>query len=156
MKNRKPFQLKNTLIVYNIVQIVLSVVLVIEVSIRYRGKGICLIYLTLCDLRTACRSNVKLEIYFNSTPFVFKAISHRIHNLPVKFLSLKFMFIVFSLTECYCEGFVFPRNNFFEFVLLQGLEGGWRKHYNFRCQPVDYSTNPNAMRVSIKYSQLKF
>lgn len=33
------------------------------------------------------------------------------------------------------------------FIPLQGLEGGWRKHYNFRCQPVDYSTNPTAMRV---------
>lgn len=31
MKNRKPFELKNTLIVYNFVQVVLSVVLVVEV-----------------------------------------------------------------------------------------------------------------------------
>ncbi|CRK89409.1 CLUMA_CG003158, isoform A [Clunio marinus] len=59
MKNRKPFQLKNTLVVYNVIQVVFSIVLVIE-----------------------------------------------------------------------------------------GLEGGWRKHYNFRCQPVDYSTNPNAIRMA--------
>lgn len=59
MKNRKPFELKNTLIVYNAVQVVLSVYLVIE-----------------------------------------------------------------------------------------GLEGGWRKHYNFRCQPVDYSNNPVAIRMA--------
>lgn len=45
------------------------------------------------------------------------------------------------------------------YVLLshskQGLEGGWRKHYNYRCQPVDYTRNPIAMRVSIicKYIQ---
>lgn len=32
MKNRKPFQLKNTLIVYNIAQVILSIILVIEVS----------------------------------------------------------------------------------------------------------------------------
>lgn len=32
MKNRKPFQLKQTLIVYNVIQVVLSAVLVIEVS----------------------------------------------------------------------------------------------------------------------------
>lgn len=69
MKNRKPFQLKNTLIVYNVIQVVLSVVLVIEVSLasptfyrinwttgkitnhRYKKKEISLIYLTLCDLR---------------------------------------------------------------------------------------------------------
>lgn len=34
MKDRKPFELKKTLIIYNIVQVVLSVVLVIEVSIH--------------------------------------------------------------------------------------------------------------------------
>lgn len=34
MKDRKPFELKNTLIVYNIIQVVLSVVLVIEVSFK--------------------------------------------------------------------------------------------------------------------------
>lgn len=34
MKNRKPFQLKNTLVVYNIVQVVLSVVLVVEVDFK--------------------------------------------------------------------------------------------------------------------------
>lgn len=32
MKNRKPFQLKNTLIVYNVLQVAFSIVLVIEVS----------------------------------------------------------------------------------------------------------------------------
>lgn len=32
MKNRKPFQLKNTLIIYNIAQVILSVILVVEVS----------------------------------------------------------------------------------------------------------------------------
>ena len=33
-------------------------------------------------------------------------------------------------------------------LVWEGLEGGWRKHYNFRCQPVDYSDNPVALRVS--------
>lgn len=32
MKDRKPFELKNALIIYNIVQVILSVVLVFEVS----------------------------------------------------------------------------------------------------------------------------
>lgn len=27
---------------------------------------------------------------------------------------------------------------------------GWWGHYNFRCQPVDYSNNPLALRVSYK------
>lgn len=26
--------------------------------------------------------------------------------------------------------------------------GGWLKHYSLRCQPVDYSDNPVATRVS--------
>lgn len=29
----------------------------------------------------------------------------------------------------------------------QGLESGWRKYYNYSCQPVDYSRNPVAIRV---------
>ncbi|XP_070491195.1 very long chain fatty acid elongase 7 [Chironomus tepperi] len=33
-------------------------------------------------------------------------------------------------------------------LVIEGLEGGWRKHYNFRCQPVDYSTNPSAIRMA--------
>lgn len=38
MKDRKPFELKNTLIVYNIVQVILSVVLVIEVSFLFQNE----------------------------------------------------------------------------------------------------------------------
>lgn len=34
MKNRKPFELKNTLIIYNAIQVVLSVYLVIEVRLK--------------------------------------------------------------------------------------------------------------------------
>lgn len=34
------------------------------------------------------------------------------------------------------------------YLVIEGLEGGWRKHYNFRCQPVDYSNNPVAIRVN--------
>lgn len=30
----------------------------------------------------------------------------------------------------------------------QSLMGGWLKHYSFRCQPVDYTENPVATRVS--------
>lgn len=27
--------------------------------------------------------------------------------------------------------------------------GGWWDQYSFRCQPVDYSNNPTAVRVSL-------
>ena len=30
----------------------------------------------------------------------------------------------------------------------QSLMGGWWGQYSFRCQPVDYSNNPTALRVS--------
>lgn len=59
MKNRKPFELKNTLIIYNAVQVVLSFWLVVE-----------------------------------------------------------------------------------------GLEGGWRQYYSYKCQPVDYSSDPVALRMA--------
>lgn len=42
----------------------------------------------------------------------------------------------------------FTNKNFLLKISFQGLEGGWRKHYNFKCQPVDYSNNPVAIRVS--------
>lgn len=31
----------------------------------------------------------------------------------------------------------------------QSLMGGWYQHYSFRCQPVDYSDDPIAIRVSL-------
>lgn len=31
---------------------------------------------------------------------------------------------------------------------MQCLMGGWWGEYSFRCQPVDYSENPTAIRVS--------
>lgn len=101
--------------------------------------------------------SVRLEIYFN---FVLARLGWRVFgqhfsphsNLTIKFLSRKFMFVVdcdgisFRKRKYYIRGFNVSYN-FFTTLYLQGLEGGWRKHYNFRCQPVDYSTNPSAMRV---------
>jgi hypothetical protein len=37
------------------------------------------------------------------------------------------------------------------YFIFQGLQGGWLRDYSFRCQPVDYSNNPVAMRVRIIY-----
>lgn len=36
----------------------------------------------------------------------------------------------------------------FYFVFPQSLVSGWGGHYSFRCQPVDYSHNPIAMRMA--------
>ena len=34
-------------------------------------------------------------------------------------------------------------------VCWQSLMGGWLQYYSFKCQPVDYSDNPIAIRVSL-------
>lgn len=37
--------------------------------------------------------------------------------------------------------------------------GGWLNQYSYKCQPVDYSNNPTALRVSLpvsKKTKLKF
>lgn len=34
-------------------------------------------------------------------------------------------------------------------LVYEGTESGWRKHYSYTCQPVDYSDDPLAMRVSL-------
>lgn len=36
------------------------------------------------------------------------------------------------------------------YLVYEGLEAGWRKHYSFTCQPVDYSDDPLAVRVSVE------
>lgn len=35
-------------------------------------------------------------------------------------------------------------------ILLQGLQAGWLRDYSYRCQPVDYSNNPLALRVRLR------
>ena len=39
--------------------------------------------------------------------------------------------------------------NWINFGILQCLMGGWLNHYNYNCQPVDYSDDAIAMRVSV-------
>lgn len=38
---------------------------------------------------------------------------------------------------------------YLSYCLLQFLMSGWWGSYSFRCQPVDYSNNPMALRVNI-------
>lgn len=33
------------------------------------------------------------------------------------------------------------------YLVYEGLNSGWLGDYNFYCQPVDYSNNPQALRV---------
>ena len=39
-------------------------------------------------------------------------------------------------------------NSFLTFVCWQACIGGWLNGYNYRCQPVDYSNTPHALRVA--------
>lgn len=36
------------------------------------------------------------------------------------------------------------------YIVYEGLMSGWFYHYSFYCQPVDYSNDPTALRVSRK------
>lgn len=83
MENRKPFELRKVLIVYNFAQVIFSAWLFYEVIIIILNK-----------------INKKNNIH---------------------------LFIIISLQSCI---------------------GGWLNGYNLRCEPVDYSYTPKALRVS--------
>lgn len=85
MENRKPFNLRNTLIIYNFIQTVFSA------------------------------------------------------------------WIFYEVTEC-----LLATTLLFDIKFLQYLMSGWWGSYSFRCQPVDYSNNPIALRVSLWYFYLIF
>ena len=42
------------------------------------------------------------------------------------------------------------------YLVHEGLMAGWWNDYSFRCQPVDYSNNPKALRVGIKIKTKTF
>ena len=92
MENRKPFQLRKVLIVYNAIQVVFSAWLFYEVS------------LTVDDDR------------HNG--------GYRLMDVVIRINHVSFVFL-----------------------FLQACAAGWATHYSFRCQPVDYSRSPTAMRV---------
>ncbi|PBC32076.1 Elongation of very long chain fatty acids protein [Apis cerana cerana] len=51
---------------------------------------------------------------------------------------LKNVLIVYNLFQMVFSAWLF----------YESLMGGWWGHYSFHCQPVDYSDNPIAIRVS--------
>ncbi|KAK9731279.1 GNS1/SUR4 family [Popillia japonica] len=57
------------------------------------------------------------------------------HKEPFK---LKYVLILYNFVQVLYSIFLFH----------EGLAGGWLHDYNFSCQPVDYSMNPTAIRVS--------
>ncbi|KAF2879952.1 hypothetical protein ILUMI_26221 [Ignelater luminosus] len=51
--------------------------------------------------------------------------------------NLKKVLIVYNLAQVLFSTYLF----------YESLMGGWLTHYSFRCQPVDYSHNPQALRM---------
>ena len=67
-------------------------------------------------------------------------------------MSAVYCTIVFILPCFLDDGIAF--NTFSLFFCFQYLMSGWAGQYSFRCQPVDYSNDPMALRVSfINYFQ---
>jgi hypothetical protein len=66
--------------------------------------------------------------------------------------SVKFKFMVRTCKQLNCPQFNPLAFSDVKNLSFQGLEGGWRKHYNFRCEPVDYTSNPRAIRVIYNHS----
>lgn len=88
MKNRKPFQLKNTLIVYNVIQVALSAVLVIEVNSCFLMTHIATIFFfqITIDVQDFVFSFAarRSQIYFYCT-FILDA-NARVFMFPIIFL----------------------------------------------------------------------
>lgn len=40
---------------------------------------------------------------------------------------------------------------FVKFIFLQGMDAAWWTKYNWKCQPVDWSRSPDAMRIAWAY-----
>lgn len=40
------------------------------------------------------------------------------------------------------------RNNIASLLYLQALDGAWLYKYSWRCEPVDFSWTPDALRVA--------
>lgn len=98
MANRKPFQLKEAMIVYNFALVALSIYIVYEVSRCFNLCGEC--------MHTANMSCSEQD--------------------P----TLK------------------PGNDSMLAILFQFLMSGWVTTYTWRCDPVDTSDSPQALRVS--------
>lgn len=99
MANRKPFDLRNILVVYNLFQTIFSAWIFYEVSMQ-----------------------IELQII----QYTFIAIKS---TVLIKMLDFNCISLIYSLN-------------------FQYLRSGWWGHYSFKCQPVDYSNNTLALRVS--------
>lgn len=96
MANRKPFQLKEPMIVYNFLLVALSIYIVYEVRIFHFLEK--LSFIKICVMGCVCNRNI--------------------------FLCLTFFFL-----------------------FLQFMMSGWATTYTWRCDAIDTSDSPQALRV---------
>ncbi|KAJ8891381.1 hypothetical protein PR048_010897 [Dryococelus australis] len=71
--------------------------------------------------------------------YVVKVLGPRFMDNRKSF-DLKNVLIVYNLAQVVFSAWLF----------YECLTSGWLSHYSYRCQPVDYSTSPMAMKVSTK------
>lgn len=92
-------------------------------------------YLFAMDVYTSiCVENLNFYIFHINV--TIRKINSIFHNWQATSVCIYYFQLVLKFA---------PLNRFFS---LQYLQSGWWGHYDFRCQPVDYSRNPIAMRVS--------
>lgn len=60
-----------------------------------------------------------------------------------------FLFVFFLINHIHKSANIIKRLIKFCNFTLQYLRSGWWGNYSFKCQPVDYSNNPLALRVSV-------
>lgn len=102
MENRKPFELKQVLIWYNLFQVIFSCWLFNEVS------------------------------YTHTVNLVTMSWNDFAYNISISTLCL--LSCVLWCNTVWC-------------VTFQSIVSGWFTTSSFRCQPVDYSRSPEAIRV---------
>ncbi len=78
---------------------------------------------------------------------------YNVRNFLIVYNFCQVIFSLYIFTEVRSSGFFFKSdyeysNNIIPFFLnLQLLQSGWGGDYSLRCQPVDYSNNPKALRM---------
>lgn len=126
MAKRTPFQLKEPMIVYNFMLVALSVLIVFEVRIKFT-------------------QNLPIDITFC---LCLKMPS----SSPIENLGL---FILSKYSNCLFK-VVFLTSNIVTYIPFscnfQFLMSGWATTYTWRCDPIDTSNSPQALRVSSQNS----
>ncbi|KAF5281624.1 hypothetical protein FQR65_LT02944 [Abscondita terminalis] len=127
MEHRKPFQLRNVLIVYNLFQVIFNA------WIFY----MCLTGGWLDEYSLRCQ-----PVDFSNSPKGVQVLGPKFmeHRRPFE---LRNVLIFYNLFQVIFNAWIF----------YMCLTGGWLDEYSLICQPVDFSNSPNGVQVSQKYKK---